>query len=80
MSRPGGVPNSSIFCQQCGRDIDDISSPDKTYCECRDSAIISGWVSSTSNIIHMLQALNVMIIGDDCSVQSSPNRTIFYEL
>lgn len=80
MSRPGGVPDSSIFCQQCGRDIDDISANDKTYCECRDSAIISNWVSSTSNMMHMLQSLNTIIIGESSTVQSSANRSIFYEL
>jgi hypothetical protein len=80
LSRPGGVPDSSIFCQKCGRDIDDISTTDRIYCECRDSAIISTWVSDTSNMIHMLQSLNMMVIGNDCTIQSCVDKSIYYEL
>jgi hypothetical protein len=89
---PAGIPlnvsrpEKKIFCQKCGSDIDSSQKKSSNYsyamsfCECGDGAFITNWVSIDSNIMHMMQGLNNLIIGESSSVQSSPNKNLFYEL
>jgi len=89
---PAGIPIKSsnfkkkIFCQKCGQDIDNTDfkhsagTDNMNFCKCGAAGFISNWVSIDSNIMHMMQGLNYLIVGEDSSIQSSPSKNLFYEL
>lgn len=79
MNLPAGIPISYTFCQKCGFDINIEAPSIEGYCKC-DNAMLTSWVAKNSNIIHLVQGLNYMIIGQSTTIQSCLEQSIIYEL
>jgi hypothetical protein len=76
-------PSSEVFCQSCGSDVNftpkDIEN--REFCECGDGAnVISSWAAKDGHMIHIVDSLNYLFIGEDLTIQSSSGKNLYYEL
>jgi len=73
--------NSQVFCQKCGHDVKIKIQAGGSYCACGESTdIISSWAAKNGQMIHLSSSLNVLFVGEKMTIQSSPSRTLYYEL
>jgi hypothetical protein len=85
MSKPAGIPNIDLFCQNCGCDIDlDFirSGSAEQACRCAPDSKKEtfAWISSNSAIFHHFQARNYLMVGEDSALFCSHKISVFYEL
>jgi hypothetical protein len=72
---------SEVFCQKCGNDVTIKYETNGNNCGCGPSTnIISSWAAKGGHMIHLSCSLNILFIGEKITIQSSPSRTLYYEL
>lgn len=85
MTNPAGIPNISLFCQNCGCDIDlefIRSGSAEQACKCPPDSKKEtfAWISSNSKIFHHFQGMNYLMVGESSALFCSHKKSVFFEL